>query len=172
MESPTDERLDVVDDAGRVIGQATRGTCHGDPQLRHRAVHVIVERSDGRIVLQKRSKHKDVQPGRWDTSVGGHVNPGEHVDDAASRELAEELGIRCVPLTHLYEYEWRSQRETELVTTYHLTYDGPVVPHPDETDAVRDWTRDEIASALASGTFTPNFETEFRRFCRHQDQAS
>ena len=170
MVSESEELLDVVDEQGRVVGQATRGACHRDPRLCHRAVHVIVEHSDGRLVLQKRSMHKDVQPGQWDTSVGGHVSPGERVDDAAARELAEELGIRGVRLDCLYEYVWRGPRETELVTTYHLTYDGPVVPHPDEIDAVEDRTRAEIEAAVGTGTLTPNFEAEFRMFCTHRPQ--
>ena len=167
MPTDSDEWLDLVDAHGRVVGQAPRAMCHRDPARRHRAVHVIVQRSNGSLVLQKRSMAKDIQPGRWDTSVGGHVDRGEAVEHAAHRELAEELGIHDATLAFLYQYEWSSPRETELVTTYHLTYDGPVVPHPDEIDGVRDWAPEQIASAVGTGTFTPNFETEFSRFSRH-----
>ena len=170
MGTGPDELLDVVDEQGRVVGQATRAVCHRDPRRCHRAVHVIVERTGGRLVLQKRSMTKDIQPGRWDTSVGGHVAQGEQVEAAARRELAEELGLCDMPLARLYEYLWRSTRETELVTTYHLTYDGPVVPHPDEIDAVEDRTRAEIEAAVGTGTLTPNFEAEFRMFCTHRPQ--
>ena len=51
---PEDEILDVVDEEGRVIGQATRGACHADRSLLHRAVHLLVYDDGGRLFLQKR----------------------------------------------------------------------------------------------------------------------
>lgn len=66
------EEFEVVDEAGRVLGRAPRGTCHGDPSLIHRAVHVFVFDDEGRVLLQMRCAAKDIQPGKWDTSAGGH----------------------------------------------------------------------------------------------------
>ncbi|MCK5249813.1 MAG: NUDIX domain-containing protein, partial [Spirochaetaceae bacterium] len=70
------EIFDLVDDEDRVIGRAGRDEVHGNPALLHRVVHVLVFDGRGRIFLQKRAEDKDVQPGRWDTSVGGHVDAG------------------------------------------------------------------------------------------------
>ena len=70
-----DELLEVVDAEGRVLKLEKRGRIHGDPSLAHRAVHVLVRSSEGGTYLQKRARSKRVQPGKWDTSVGGHVNP-------------------------------------------------------------------------------------------------
>jgi len=53
----------------------------------------MVFNKQGDLLLQKRSMSKDIGPGKWDTSVGGHVNPGEDVYSAAVREMDEELGI-------------------------------------------------------------------------------
>ena len=66
--------------------------------------HVIVMNSKDEIVLQKRSKKKFIQPGRWDTSVGGHLEPGESYEVGAIREMKEELGIAVVPIKFLYMY--------------------------------------------------------------------
>ena len=90
---PKEEIFDLVDDDDRVIGRATRNEVHGNPKLLHRVVHVLVFDSLGRLYLQKRADDKDVQPGKWDTSVGGHVDAGEDRETAALRELSEELGI-------------------------------------------------------------------------------
>ncbi len=86
------ERFDVVDEADRVIGADTRGNVHARG-LRHRAVHVFVFNGAGEIFLQKRSRWKDKQPGKWDSSAAGHVDSGEDYATAARRELAEELRI-------------------------------------------------------------------------------
>lgn len=159
-----EEQFEVVDAKGQVVGLAPRSECHGNPSLIHRAVHVIVVDETGRLFLQKRAACKDIQPGKWDTSVGGHVQPGEPPGEAARREMAEELGVVEAPLTFLYEYVWRTKVETELVQTFSTSHNGPFILHPEEIDEGRFWITDEIEAALGSGCFTPNFEVEFERF--------
>ena len=88
------EIVDRVDDQDRVIGTASRSACHADPNLIHRAVHVLVFNGQGELLLQLRSLSKDIQPGKWDTSVGGHLDPGEDYRAAAVREMGEELGTQ------------------------------------------------------------------------------
>ncbi len=156
------EIFDLVDENGRITGRATRGEVHGNPELIHRSVHIHVFDSSGRLFLQKRSMNKDVQPGRWDTSVGGHVDAGETPDLAAMRELREELGIMGAKLKFLYGYLWRSPVETELVSTYGTLWNGAIKILASELDDGRFWEPEEIESKLGSGEFSPNFEEEFR----------
>jgi len=162
------EMLEIVDGEGKVIGLAPRSECHGNPALVHRVVHVIVVNGRGEILLQKRAPDKDIQPGKWDTSVGGHLDPGEDFDTAVRREMKEELGIDGVPLTRLYAYPMRNEVESENVTTYLCRYDGPVDFDPKEITEVRFWPVDEIEANLGSGIFTPNFEEEFGYFKKAQ----
>lgn len=169
-----DEIFDIVDRSGRVIGHAPRSEVHGNPELIHRSVHVLVLASDDRageqrIFLQKRSANKDIQPGKWDTSVGGHVAPGESVLEAAKREMSEELSIAGVDIQFLYSYIWRSEVETELVTSYLCYYNGPIRILRSEIDEGRFWSLAEIKSRLGSGSFTPNFEEEFSRLKKYLD---
>ena len=81
------ELLEIVDSEGKVIGIAPRFQIHGNPSLMHRVIHILLFNKKGELLLQKRSMDKDVAPGKWDTSVGGHVDPGEELPAAAAREM-------------------------------------------------------------------------------------
>jgi len=157
------EFFDIIDESCNIIGKATRKECHGDTSLAHRVVHVLVFNSKGELYLQKRSKNKDIQPCKWDTSVGGHLNLGETFDQAVYRELKEELGINAL-VKHLYDYWMHSSVETEYVRTYMCIYDGDIVFDPHEIDDGRFWSIDEIEKNLGTGVFTPNFEQEFENW--------
>ena len=88
----SEERFPLVDETGQVIGSATRGECHNGSKLLHPVVHLHVFNSKGEVYLQKRPEWKDIQPGMWDTSVGGHLDYGETPEQALVREGREELG--------------------------------------------------------------------------------
>jgi isopentenyldiphosphate isomerase len=150
-------------DEYRVIGRATRGECHGNPALIHAVARVHVWDRAGRLLLQLRSASKDIQPNKWDPSVGGHLLPGEESEVAARREMIEELGVAPDKLAFLHRFLMRTPVETEWVSTYATIHDGPFAPDPGEIDAIRFWTRAEIAAALGTGLFTPDFEDEFAR---------
>lgn len=163
-----DDRFDIVDEDGNVIGSALRRECHGNPELLHRVIHVMITNGRGDLLLQKRSPDKDIQPGRWDTSVGGHLDPGETVDVAALRELGEEVGVKVGmdDLGFAYSYIMRNAVESELISSFELVHEGPFRAQPEEITDLRFWTRDEIAAHLGTGTFTPNFEDEYARYLR------
>lgn len=161
-----EEWFDIVDDDDRIVGRATRADCHGNPGLIHRVAHVLVLNRKEQILLQKRSMSKDVQPGRWDTSVGGHLDPGESYLDAALREMREELGIVDVPLQFLYHSRIRNHFESENVATYLTRYNGEIRFDPGEIDAVRFFSAEEIVSRLGTGYFTPNFEEEWQMYSK------
>jgi isopentenyldiphosphate isomerase len=161
-----DELLPLVDEEGRAVGCARRSEVHGNPALLHPVVHCLVVSSRGELLLQLRSATKDVQPGRWDTSVGGHVGLGESIEHAVTREIGEELGatVRFTELEFLYRYVMRSEIETELVHTFLWQADGPFRAEPGEIDGLRFWSEGEVLAKMGSKSFTPNFEDEFRRY--------
>lgn len=161
MQDRPSERFEVVDDEDRVIGTAWRHECHGNPALAHRTAHVVVRSRDGRILLQKRSAAKDIQPGRWDTAVGGHLHLGETYEQAARREMAEEIGLDGrLPLAFLFDARIGNAIESEHVRVFGLTHDGPFVPQADEIDELRFWAAADVEQALGRGVFTPNLEAE------------
>lgn len=166
MKDNQQEIFPVVDEAGTVIGQATRGECHSGSKLLHPVVHLHVFNSAGDVYLQKRPEWKDIQPGKWDTAVGGHIDYGESPEQALHREVREELGITDFTPVNMGKYVFESQRERELVYVHRTTYDGPIQPSTDELDGGRFWSPQEIRDAIGQGILTPNFESEYQRFFR------
>lgn len=157
------EVFPIVDEEGRVIGSATRGECHSGSFLLHPVVHLHVFNSAGDIYLQKRPEWKDIQPGMWDTAVGGHIDFGESPDDALRREVREELGIMDFTAEFVDKYVFKSKRERELVYVHRCIYDGPIQPSASELDGGRFWSLQEIRNAMGHDILTPNFESEFKR---------
>jgi len=155
-----EEIFPVVDENGTTVGKATRGECHSGSKLLHPVVHLHLFDSSGRIYLQQRPLWKDIQPGKWDTAVGGHIDYGESVDAALRRETQEELGLAGLSVEFLLKYVFESERERELVHVFRATYDGDVRPS-DELDGGRFWSLDELREAFGKGVLTPNFEQEY-----------
>lgn len=155
------EIFPLVDENGKVTGKASRETCHCGSFLLHPVVHLHIINSKGELYLQKRADNKDIQPGKWDTSVGGHVNFGETVLAALLREVREELGIKQFSPFFIVKYKYTSDIESELIHSYYALYDGEILPDPTEISAGRFWSLQEILAQLGKGIFTPNFEYEF-----------
>lgn len=158
-----EEKFPLVDEEGRVIGSATRGECHNGSRLLHPVVHLHVFNSAGDIYLQKRPEWKDIQPGKWDTAVGGHMDYGETPEQALRREVGEELGITDFVPEFVDKYVFDSKRERELVYVNRTTYNGTVRPSEEELDGGRFWSMQEIKEAMGKEILTPNFESEFKR---------
>lgn len=166
MEKKLNEEIfPIVDEEGNVTGRAPRSLCHdGKSMLLHPVVHLHLFDSKGRLFLQKRSITKDIQPGKWDTSVGGHVAPSESINDALIRESWEELEIKDFKPQFMGRYIWQSSRERELVHSFRTVSDEIPSPDPSEIEVGKFWTMDEIRAAIGSTVFTPNFENEFLKF--------
>ena len=156
------EMFPIVDEQGNIIDAATRGECHDGSKRLHPVVHLHVFNSRGELYLQKRPEWKDIQPGKWDTAVGGHIDLGESTELALKREAKEELGITDFEPELLTTYVFESSREKELVFAYKTTYDGNIAPS-DELDGGQFFSLEEIRSKIGAEMFTPNFESEFQK---------
>lgn len=158
-----DELFDIFDEQGNHIGTALRSRCHGDPSLIHRTAHVVVIHPEsGDILLQKRTMTKDIQPGKWDTAVGGHLALGEDFETGAERELAEELGIENVRLFHIFDSAIRNTIESENVRVFGAFIADGFKFDPNEIDEIRFWSREELEDPENQKNFTPNLIEELK----------
>jgi len=159
----SEEWLDIFNVEGEQIGTAARSVCHSNKGLLHRAVHVLVFNREGYLFLQKRSATKDIQPNKWDTSVGGHPGPGEEIDKAAKREAREELGITLNNLLPAYNYIWQTDIETEWIHAFAVVHEGPFQLDSDELSDGRFWAVEEIRENIGAGILSPQLEQEIER---------
>lgn len=159
------ELFPIVDEQGNIIDAATREECHSGSKLLHPVVHLHLFDKEGRLYLQKRPEWKDIQPGKWDTAVGGHVDLGENIHQALRREVEEEIGITEFEPELLRQYVFESDRERELVNAFRAVTEEEPTPSA-ELDGGRFWTKEEIEEALGKDIFTPNFESEYKMLFR------
>jgi isopentenyl-diphosphate delta-isomerase len=119
------ELLDLLDTGGRLTGVSKpKRQVHRDGDW-HRAAHVWIAGSDGRVLLQRRALVKESWPGLWDISVAGHVSAGEEPIQAGIREAAEELGLQLEPaeMKHIGRLRYQcSYREDFIENEFHDVY--------------------------------------------------
>ena len=104
---------------------------------------------------------KKIQPGKWDTAVGGHVSYGESIYEALHRESSEELGLTDFNPIYLETYLFESEIEKEMVNIFAAVGSYELHPDQDEVDEGRWWPVEEIDANLGKAIFTPNFESEY-----------
>ena len=126
------ERFPVVDANDRFLREASRAEVHGD-NLRHRAAHIHIFNDAGELYLQKRSRWKDRDPLLWDSSAAGHVNAGEEYDEAARRELQEELGVN-LPLEKILKLPASTRTGQEFIWLYRGQMRGELRPNRSEIE--------------------------------------
>ena len=162
MTDNKEELFPVTDAEGRILGKITRGEAHGGARVLHPVVHLHVFNSKGELFLQRRPLWKDIQPGRWDTAVGGHADCGETPEEAMRRETREEIGLEGFTAEFVTRYLYESQRERELVHVFRTTTDIPPTPSEEVAEG-RFFSLEEIRERMGTGFFTPNFESEIQR---------
>ncbi len=142
------EYLEITDERDRPlmvmpIAEARRQT------LRHRVVLVMLHDAEGRVYLQKRGANKHLYPGRWDLSATGHVRAGESREDAALRELREELDIAAVRLIRRAEIPATEETGFAHITLFAAGPAGETPrPNPDEVADGMFVDADELGALL------------------------
>lgn len=150
-----DELVDVVDEHDQVVRTVTRRQMRAG-RLRHRAVSIAVLSSDGRLLVHRRADTKDVWPGMWDLAAGGVVAAGESYEEAARRELAEELGVTVDAMEDLGSGSFTDDAVDLVGRGYRCTHDGPFTFTDGEIAEVRWVTGTELAALMAEQPFVPD----------------
>ncbi|MEI7421745.1 MAG: septation protein IspZ [Prolixibacteraceae bacterium] len=157
-----EEWLPMVDEQGNILGKALRSYCHNGSKTLHPVVHLHLLGHFRTIYLQKRAEDKLIQPGKWDTAVGGHLAYGESIEASLRREAMEEIGLQDFEPVPALRYVWKTDIESELVYSF-ISYQGK--PDPAGSAEITDgkfWKFTEVEQNLGKGVFTPNFEHEYQ----------
>jgi len=162
------EYFHVVDEDDNVIGRATREECHSGKGPIHRSVYIFVLNDKNELFLQKRSKSKDLYAGYYTGSATGHVDYGEDYDEAARRELKEELGLDA-PLQMLGKVKNFSEDEREISALYLCRYNGPVRFNEKEIEEGFFISMQDIKRSLKTGErrYAHGFKVAFKELLRH-----
>ncbi len=150
-----DEIVVIVDEKNNIIGAEIRSEMRSKGLI-HRAAYILVFNSAGSIFVQKRTMSKDVYPGYYDIAAGGVVLYGESYDESANRELEEELGIRDVPLTRLFDFYYKDKKNRIWGRVYTCVYDGEIVLQKEEVESGGFHEVDEVIRMSGHELYTPD----------------
>ncbi|SFT20800.1 Isopentenyldiphosphate isomerase [Streptomyces sp. ok210] len=158
-----DELVERVDDQDRVLGVVVSRRQAIREGWLHRVAVTVCRDERGRILVHRRSEQVSRFPGLYEVVVGGAVDVGESYEQAAARELAEELGIRVLPRL-LFTFINRGGFSPHWLGVHEAVVPDTVAADPDEV-AWHGWlTEPELRSALLEWRFTPDSHEAFSRY--------
>ena len=118
------ERVQFVDENDAPIGGGTREEAW-EKGIYRRISRVILKNEDGEILIQKRSPLKKTGANCWTDSSSGHVDEGEGYDEAAHREMFEEIGI-TTDITFLGKFLIVEQKNGKDYRFFNQCYTGTI----------------------------------------------
>ncbi len=171
-----DELLDVVDEHDNIIGEALKSECHRKG-LHHRNSVVLVLNSKGEMLVQTRASDKSIFPDCLCSSAAGHVGKGDTYEEAARRELKEELGIECGLKfigKFFEESSYNGLMNREHYGLFVCVYDGEFHIQKSELSAVRFYPVKEIKKMIKKDKdqFTPGFRDVFSHYLDYLENKS
>ena len=164
-DKPSEELVDLIDHDNHVVGQTSRGEVRR-LNLLHRGVGIFCFNSRNEVYVHRRTDTKDVFPSMYDMFVGGVVSSGESYETAATREIAEELGIVGASPEHLFEHLYWGPQNRSWVAVYRVVWDGPIVHQESEVAWGAYFTMEELVKKLEEWTFVPDGLEIFHEYRR------
>ncbi len=153
--TPNNEQVTIVDSKNRVTGSAPRHTMRARGLI-HRATYILIFNTKGEIFVQERTTSKDIYPGYFDVANGGVVQAGESYQESAARELAEELGVKSIPLKKQFDFFHEDKKNKVWGRVFTCQYDGPVVLQKEEVADGFFMAVAKVLELAASRPFTPD----------------
>ena len=160
---PADEIVTIVDQDNREICQVSRKAMR-QGGLIHRASYILVFNRTGDLFVQLRTMSKDIYPGYYDVATGGVVLAGESYEVSAKRELAEELGVRSIPLTSHFDFYHEDDANRVWGRLFTCTTDGPFLLQASEVEAGFFLPPSEAVAMSERERFTPDGIMVLKRF--------
>ena len=154
------EWLPVVNENGEIIGKATREECHRNPDLMYPVVRMHLINKSKQILLQKRSLKSDIEAGKWDAAVAGHIHYGEDVEHAVMREAQEEINFKPEFLDLLEKRIFRAATSTALMFIFITQTEQQITPNKKEVEDVRFFTFDQVINLQKEGKISIGLEQE------------
>jgi len=127
---------------------------------------IIPVASDNKFLFSRRAKNKLPFPDTWVCAIGGKVNENESFEDAAKREMLEEVGVE-VPVRKIASFHYNVEFEA-LFTIF--TTDVPLPDKlkldPSEVQFVRAFSLAEIKDMIEKNPneFAPTFRVALKEF--------
>ncbi|MFB7513332.1 NUDIX domain-containing protein [Streptomyces sp. NPDC056144] len=156
------ERVERVDEQDRVVAVVARGEAVRRGWL-HRIAVTVCRDPEGRILVQRRSGSVARFPGHYEVATGGAVAAGESYEEAAARELAEELGVRA-PVRSVVTFLNRDGLSPHWLAVHEAVLSGDLTPDPDEVAWYGWLSESELLTALREKPFTPDSHGTWRRY--------
>lgn len=153
--------IDVLDSSGRPVGVAPRAEAF-DRGLSVRTVHVFVFDSHGRLLVQQLGRERDRHRLLWGSSVAGFPQPGEGEEAAASRRMAEELGL-STPISFVGRTVMRDGASEKFVTLFDTRAEHADIAEPGHIERIEFRDLEEVARELVEEpqNFTETFHHVF-----------
>jgi len=154
MMTASEEIVQIVDRDNQVIG-AVRRALMREQNLIHRAAYILVFNRNDELFVQERTMNKDIYPGHYDLAAGGVVLAGESYEQAAQRELEEELGVeaRLCPHFDLYFEDGHNRVWGRIFSCRHQ---GPFTLQPEEVAGGTFMDQEKIRALAGEAPFTPD----------------
>ena len=154
------EWLPVVDEEGNVIGKATRTECHQNPDLIYPVIRMHLINKSGQILLQKRSLKSDIEAGKWDAAVAGHIHFGEDIEAAVIRESQEEINFKPEFLDLLEKRLFKAPKSTALMFIFITQTEQIIKPNTKEVEDVRFYTFEQMLQLQDKGLISVGLAQE------------
>lgn len=162
------DRVILVDNNDQEVGVMPKLEAH-QKGLLHRAFSVFLFNSKGQLLLQQRAAEKYHSAGLWSNTCCSHPLPGEPTEDAATRKLLQEMGIKA-DLKPVFNFTYKVKVENELMEheydhVFFGNFDGLPVMNPDE---VQNWKYISLKDLELQMILHPENYTEWLKLCFNQ----
>ncbi|MER6039148.1 NUDIX domain-containing protein [Streptomyces sp. NPDC001835] len=157
-----DEVVERVDAQDRALGPVSRRDAVRKGWLHRIAVAVCHDRQ-GRILVHRRADQVSRFPGCYEVGIGGALGVGESYEQAATRELEEELGV-SVAVRYRFKFLNRSGLSPHWLGVCDAVVPRAVMPNSGEV-AWHGWLNEsDLPRILQEWTFTPDSPEILHRY--------